>query len=100
MKRIEFKSIDLASVFKLFAGMSFVIGFVFGLFGGGFGNVQLQNQLKNVPFVGSMLTGFFGAILFGLVSAVISGLVFVLYAVVYNIFAMIFGGIEVEVDDK
>jgi Transmembrane domain of unknown function (DUF3566) len=100
MKRMEFKSIDLASVFKLFAGMSFVVGFVFGLFNNGFGNVQMQHQFKNVPFIGSMLTGFVGALLFGLVSAIVCGLICALYAVVYNIFAMIFGGIIVEADDK
>ncbi|MBU1086835.1 MAG: DUF3566 domain-containing protein [Candidatus Omnitrophica bacterium] len=96
MKRIEFKSIDLASVFKLFAGMGFVIGFVVGLVGGD----QLQHQLRNVPFVGSMLNGFIGAILFGVFSAVVSGLAVCLQAVLYNVFAMIFGGIEVDVDDK
>ncbi|MBU1045077.1 MAG: DUF3566 domain-containing protein [Candidatus Omnitrophica bacterium] len=100
MKRIEFKSIDLASVFKLFAGMSFVIGFIVGLFGGGFGGEQLQHQLRNVPFIGSMLNGFIGAILFGLFSAVVSGLALCLQAVLYNVFAMIFGGIEIDIDDK
>ncbi len=100
MKKIEFKTIDLASVFKLFAGMSFVVGFVVGLFGGGFGGEQLQHQLRNIPFIGSMLTGFFGAILFGLVISVVSGLAVALQAVLYNIFAMIFGGIEVEVEDR
>jgi len=100
MKRIEFKSVDLASVFKLFGGISFIIGFIIALFGGGFGSQQLQHQLKNVPFVGSMLSGFFGALLFGVVSALLSGLVAMLHAVLYNIFAMILGGVEVEVEEK
>ena len=100
MKRIEFKSIDLASVFKLFAGMAFVVGFVVGLIGGGFGGDQFQHQLRNVPFIGSMLNGFFGAILFGLVSAIVAGLAVCLQAVLYNVFAMIFGGIEVDIDEK
>ncbi|MFH1061962.1 MAG: DUF3566 domain-containing protein [Candidatus Omnitrophota bacterium] len=100
MKKIEFKNIDLVSVFKLFAGMSFVVGFIVGLFSGGFGGEQLQHQLKNVPFVGTMLTGFIGAILFGVFSAVVSGLVVCLQAVLYNVFAMIFGGIEIDIDEK
>jgi hypothetical protein len=100
MKKIEFKSIDLGSVFKLFASMSFVIGFVVGLFSGGFGGAQLQHQLRNVPFIGTMLTGFLGAILFGAFCALAGGLVFALQAVLYNVFAMIFGGIEIDVDDK
>jgi hypothetical protein len=100
MKKIEFKNIDLASVFKLFAGMSFVVGFVIGLFSGGFGDPNLQNQMRNVPFIGSMVGGFFGAILFGLFSALITGLGVSLQAILYNIFAMIFGGIEIEVDES
>ena len=98
MRKIEFKNIDLASVFKLFAGMSFVLGFVIGLFSGGFGDPNLQK--RNVPFIGSMMGGFFGAILFGLFSALVSGLGVCLQAILYNIFAMIFGGIEIEVDES
>jgi len=47
-----------------------------------------------------MLNGFFGAILFGLVSAIVAGLAVCLQAVLYNVFAMIFGGIEVDIDEK
>lgn len=99
MKKVEFKRIDLMSVFKLFAGMSFIIGFVIALFGGGFGNEQLRYQLETVPFIGKMLTGFFGAILFGVASALLNGLCSVIGAVLYNIFAMILGGVQVEIDE-
>ncbi|MFH1094116.1 MAG: DUF3566 domain-containing protein [Candidatus Omnitrophota bacterium] len=100
MKKVELKNIDLASVFKLFGGMSFIIGFIIALFGGGFGGAQFQQQLQTIPFIGSLLTGFLGAILIGLMMAVICGLAAMLHAVLYNIFAMIVGGIEIEIVEK
>ncbi len=100
MKRIELKNVDLASVFKLFGGMSFIIGFIIALFGSGFGGVQLQQQLQTLPFVGSLMNGFLGAVIIALVIAVVFGLVAMLHAVLYNIFAMIVGGIEIEVEEK
>ena len=100
MKKIVLKNIDLMSVFKLIGGMSFIVGFVIALFGGGFGSEQFRNQLQTVPYIGSMLTGFLGALIFGLISAVVSGLAVALQAVLYNVFAMILGGIEIEVDEK
>lgn len=87
MKKVEFKNIDLVSVFKLFGGMSFVLGFIIALFGGGLAG--LEDQLKTIPFIGTMLTGFLGAIILGAISAVMCGLVAMLHAVLYNIFAMI-----------
>ena len=99
MKKITFKKIDLLSVFKLVAGMSLIIGFVIGLFSGGFGNQMMQNQMSGVPFIGGMMNGFMGALLFGLFSGIFSGLAVVIQAVLYNVFAMIFGGIEIEVDE-
>ena len=100
MKKIELKNIDLASVFKLFSGMSFIIGFIVALFGHGFGGTQVQQQLQNIPFIGSLMTGFLGAIISGLIIAVVCGLVATLHAVLYNIFAMIVGGIEIEIVEK
>ncbi len=100
MKRIELKNVDLASVFKLFGGMSFIIGFIIALFGGGFGGMRVQQQLQTIPFIGSLMTGFLGAIIIGLISAFLCGLVAMLHAVLYNIFAMIVGGVEIEVVEK
>ncbi|MBU4304713.1 MAG: hypothetical protein KJ893_03700 [Candidatus Omnitrophica bacterium] len=100
MKRIVFRNIDLGSVFKLFAGIGFVMGFIFALFSVGFGNEVLKQQLQNIPYIGTMLGGFFGAIFVGLISALLNGLCVVLIAVLYNIFAMILGGIEMEIDEK
>jgi len=99
MKKIEVRNIDLISVFKLFGGMSFVIGFIIVLFGGGFGDAQFQQQMQNIPFIGSMLKGFFGSLIMGVVIAVICGLGAMLNAALYNIFAMIVGGVEIEIKD-
>lgn len=98
MKKIEIKNIDLASVFKLFGGMSFVLGFIVALFGGGLGG--LEDQLKTIPFIGTLLTGFFGAIILGAAMAVICGLLAMLHAALYNIFAMIVGGVEIDVKER
>lgn len=100
MKTLVIKNINLMSVFKLFAGMSFIAGFVVALFSGGLANSQIRYQLESIPFIGTMLTGFFGAIIFGLIVAVLNGIISVVGAVLYNLFAMILGGIEIEVDEK
>ena len=100
MKKITLKKIDLVSTFKLFAGLSLVVCFVIGLLSGGFGGQQLQNQMSNVPFIGSMVGGFMGALLFGLFSGIISGAVVMIQAMLYNVFAMLFGGVEIEVDEN
>ncbi len=100
MRKIEYKKIGLGSVFKLFGGMNFVFGFIFGLFGTGLAGMQLRNALGAIPFIGGMLTGVVGALFIGLFSALVGGVYFVLLAVVYNIFAIIMGGIQVEVEDK
>ena len=71
MKKIELKNVDLASVFKLFGGMSFIMGFIIALFGSGFGGMNFQQQLQTIPFIGSLLTGFLGSILLGLIVAII-----------------------------
>ena len=98
-KKIVCRNIDLMSVFKLIAGMSFVLGFIIALFGGGLSE-EFAYQLKNVPFIGSMLTGFLGAILFGVFAALLNGLMVMICAVLYNLFAMIFGGVEIDIDEK
>jgi len=100
MKRIEFKNIDLGSVFKLFGGLSFIVGFIIALFGGGFGGSSFQQQVQTIPYIGPLLTGFFGSIIFGLFSALVLGLIFTFFAVLYNIFATILGGIEIDVNEK
>ena len=100
MKTIELKNIDLASVFKLFGGMSFIICFIIALFGSGFGGARFQQQLQNIPFIGSLMSGFLGAIIIGLICALVCGLIAALHAVLYNIFAMVVGGIEIDIVEK
>ncbi len=87
------------SIFKLVAGMTFVLGFIIALFGGGLSE-DFAYQLKSIPFIGSLLTGFLGAVLFGLFAGIINGLLASLGAVLYNLFSMIFGGIEIDIDEK
>ena len=100
MKKIELKNIDLASVFKLFGGMSFIMGFIIALFSSGFSGMQMRQQMQSIPFIGSLLSGFLGAIIIGVIFAVVCGLVAALHAVLYNIFAMIVGGVEIDVVEK
>ncbi|MCP4651349.1 MAG: hypothetical protein GY853_14885 [PVC group bacterium] len=99
MAKIVYKTIDLVSVFKLFGGMNFVFGFVVTLFGMGVGSAQFKQTLESIPYIGTMLTGFMGALIFGLVAALVGGIYFALLAAFYNIFAMLLGGVEVEVEE-
>ncbi|MFH1459360.1 MAG: DUF3566 domain-containing protein [Candidatus Omnitrophota bacterium] len=100
MKRMEVKNIDLMSVFKLFGSMSFILGFILALFGSGFGGAAFRQQLQTVPFVGPLLQGVLGAVIFGLIAAIFNGLCAALSAVIYNIFAMIMGGVELEINER
>ena len=100
MKKIVIKNISLGSVFWLFSGMFLVVGFIMALFGGGFMGEPLRQSMRSIPFVGTLFTGFLGALVFGLINGVISGLMFSLLAALYNIFAMILGGIHFDVEEK
>ena len=100
MARITCKTVGLGSVFKLFGGMNFILGFVIALFGLGMKNVAMQRTVEQLPFVGGMMTGFMGALIFGLVASIVGGLYFVILAALYNLFSMLLGGIEIEVDQE
>jgi hypothetical protein len=100
MKKIEIKNVSLPSVFKLFAGLFFVLGFVASLFGGGMGNARVQEFLQDLPYVGSFMGGVVGALIFGIIAALIGGLGCSLGAVLYNIFAMILGGVEIDYEER
>jgi hypothetical protein len=100
MKKIEIKNVSLLSVFKLFAGLFFVVGFVMSLFGGGMGNSRVQEFLQDLPYVGGLMNGVVGALIFGVMAALFGGLAFSLGTVLYNIFAMILGGVELDYEER
>ncbi len=100
MKKLQVKSVELASVFKLFSGIGFVIGFAAALFGFGLAGESFRQMLQQIPFVGPVMQGFLGAIVFGLVSALCCGLTFALLGVLFNIFSAIMGSLEFDVDEK
>ncbi|MFH2137757.1 MAG: hypothetical protein ABII88_04540 [Candidatus Omnitrophota bacterium] len=100
MAKLVCKTIDLGSVFKLFGGMNFIIGFVTALFGMSLGSAAFKSTLAQIPYIGTMLTGFMGALIFGLVAAIIGGLYFALLAAFYNIFSMLVGGIIIETEER
>ncbi|MCM8814255.1 MAG: hypothetical protein NC924_10065 [Candidatus Omnitrophica bacterium] len=100
MRKIVFKMVNVISVYKLFAAMSFIIGFVLALFGVGFFGEQVHAMLETIPFIGTALTGFFAAIAVGVILSLIGGLFFAIVAALYNVFSIIMGGIEMEIEDK
>ncbi len=99
MKKVEFKSIAIGSVFTLFNGIFLIAGFIFALFGGGFIE-KFRNILQSLPLVGSLMNGLLGALIFGLITGIVSGIFFSLIAAIYNLFAALFGGITIDLEEK
>ena len=106
MKAYVLKSIDVKSIFKFFGGMFMVIGMIIGIFGGIAGLSFVPNTLvRFMPFFGFPQAAKIGiatilGALFGLMYGVTIGVVYAIAATAYNIFAKIFGGIKIDLEQK
>ena len=109
MKTVEFKRIGVWSAFKFFGGMFMMIGLVLGFFFGLLGIpdslvLKILPLIQDAPFVisftGSVQLGVMAGISFAIFYGIAGGLIYTVFSLLYNIFAIIFGGVRVKVEEK
>ena len=106
MKTVELKRIGVKSVFKLFGGIFMVLGLAIGIFGSMAGVPLIQyTPVRFMPVFGLpmiakiAIAGFIGIFL-GLVYGIAVGIIYACGAMAYNIFAKIFGGIKLNLEER
>ncbi|MFH0839541.1 MAG: hypothetical protein V1883_00810 [Candidatus Omnitrophota bacterium] len=101
VKKMEFKSVCVFSVFKYFGGVFLVAGLVIGLFGSTFKiNVVTPQIVKIFPFMAGITPGIPAGMVFAIVYGLSAGIGFSVFALLYNLFAGIMGGIKFLVKEE
>jgi len=109
VRTVEFKRIGVWSAFKFFGGMFMIIGLVLGFFFGLLGIpdslvLKILPLIQDAPFVisftGSVQLGVLTGISFAIFYGIAGGLIYTIFSLLYNIFAIIFGGVRVKIEEK
>lgn len=95
IKKVEFKSVCVLSVFRYFGGIFLLAGLIIGLFA----NILEINMVTPVfvkifPFMTNLAPGIPLGIAFAVIYGVSAGAGFSIFALIYNLFAGILGGIK------
>ena len=108
MKTLQLKRIGAWSAFKFFGGMFMIIGLVLGFFFGLAGIpdtlvLKILPLIQDAPFVisftGSVRLGILAGVSFAIFYGIVGGLMYTIFSLLYNIFAIIFGGLRVKVEE-
>ncbi len=95
----ELRALNLVSCFKFLGGAGLIIGLVSGVFYGAIR--EIGPALNSYPVVQELRGRWIGGMMFGLMGAggigLLSGLYGVLLGFLYNLLAIIFGGIRIKV---
>jgi len=95
IKKVEFKSICVLSVFKYFGGIFLLAGLIIGLFANLLKiNVATPAFAKVFPFMVNLTPGIPLGIALALICGISAGIGFSVFALIYNLFAGILGGIK------
>ncbi len=108
MKILQLKRIGVWSAFKFFGGMFMIIGLGSGFFFGlaGIPDTLILKILPLIPgapfvigFAGSVRLGILTGISFAIFYGIVGGLIYTIFSLLYNIFAIIFGGVRIKVEE-
>ncbi|MEW6367952.1 MAG: zinc ribbon domain-containing protein [Acidobacteriota bacterium] len=95
----ELRALNLVSCFKFLGGAGLIIGLVSGVFYGAIRDIG--PALNSYPLLQGLRGRWIGGMMFGLIGAggigLLSGLYGVLLGFLYNLLAIIFGGIRIKV---
>lgn len=101
VKKTEVKSVCVVSVFKYFGGIALIVGLIIGLFGNTLKiNVMTPEIIGILPFMAKIGPGIPTGIVFAVIYGLSAGLGFSVFALLYNLFAAILGGIKFFVKDE
>ena len=94
------KYIDVLSVFRFFGGIFLVTGLIVGLFGNILKiDIMSPEIIRVFPFMAKVGPGIFAGVLFGVLYGLSAGIGFSIFALLYNFFAALFGGIKFSLKD-
>lgn len=100
LKMLEVRRVDIVSIFRFFGGTFLLIGLVIGLFGSIFRIDIVSLEIARVfPFMARIRPGIFAGIVFGILYGLSAALGLSIFALLYNFFAALFGGLKVEIKD-
>lgn len=100
VKNVELKFISVASVFKFFGGIFFIAGLIVGLFGNLLRiDIISSDVIRIFPFMARIGPGIFAGVLFAVMYGLSAGIGFSIFALFYNFFAALFGGLKFGVKD-
>ncbi|MBI2870684.1 MAG: DUF3566 domain-containing protein [Candidatus Omnitrophica bacterium] len=103
MRKVEVKTVHPISVFRFYGGTGILLGVIGGIFLASANRLEVPAVLANLPFIAGAAKAtrviFLGGIT-GVMYGLILGLGSALSALIYNIFASLFGGIDVTLNEK
>ena len=95
IKKVEFKRVCVSSVFKYFGGVFLIAGLIIGLFANTFKiNLMTPQFVKAFPFMANISPGIPAGIAFAIIYGLSAGIGLSIFALLYNLFAGILGGIK------
>lgn len=101
VKKVEFKSVCVLSVFKYFGGVFLIAGLVIGLFANVFKiNIMPPQIVKTLPIMANMAPGIPAGAAFAVICGLSAGIGFSVFALFYNLFAGILGGIKCLIKEE
>lgn len=100
VKKVELKRINVLATFKFFGGIFLVIGLIIGLFGSIL-RIDLMSQdiMRVFPFIARIGPGIFIGIIFAIIYGLSAAIGSSVFALLYNFFAALFGGLKFELKD-
>lgn len=100
-KKVEFKSVSILSVFWYFGCVFLTAGLIIGLFANIFKvNAAAPQILKIFPFMANISPGIPAGIAFAVIYGLSAGIGFSVFALLYNLFAGILGGIKFLIKEE
>ena len=95
IKNVELKYVNVASVFKFFGGIFFIIGLIVGLFANILRiDIISTDIIRMFPFMARVGPGIFAGIIFAILYGLSAGIGSSIFALLYNFFAALFGGLK------
>ena len=101
-RRIELTALEPLSVFSLFTAIGIIMVVPTLLILNGLGKIRLERWASFIPaegFFASLNNPFTIALLAGIVVAIALGIIALIFALLYNCFASVMGGIKLDIHD-
>ncbi len=96
-KDVELRRIDVVSVFRFFGGAFLLVGLVIGLFGNLLRIDLISTGIgRAFPFISSVRPGIAAGMVFAFFYGLCGAVGFSVFALLYNFFAALFGGVKIE----